>query len=50
MKKAGPFDIFNNISENVTLMQLMDSLGNVIHALSVVVRWIFYSNYENHCR
>ena len=29
------FDILNNISENVTLVQIMDSLGNVNHAISV---------------
>ena len=30
-KKTGTFDIPNNISEYVTLVQLMDSLGNVNH-------------------
>ena len=35
-----------NISANVTLVQLMDSLGNVNHAISVVSNWIFDSNYE----
>ena len=35
-----------NISENVTLVQLMDSLGNVNHAISVVGSLIFDSNYE----
>ena len=35
-----------NISANVTLVQLMDSLGNVNHAISVVGSWIFDSNYE----
>ena len=34
--KTGTFDILNNISEYVTLVQLMDSLGNVNHAVSVV--------------
>ena len=35
-----------NISANVTLVQLMDSLVNVNHAISVVGSWIFDSNYE----
>ena len=40
------FDILNDISEDVTLVQLMDSLGNMNHAISIVGHWIFYSNYE----
>ena len=35
-----------NISANATLVQLMDSLVNVNHAISVVGNWIFDSNYE----
>ena len=35
-----------NISGNVTLVQLVDSLGNVNHAISVVGSWIFDSKYE----
>ena len=31
---------------NVTLVQLMDSIGNVNHAISVVGYWIFDSKYE----
>ena len=38
------FGILNDISENVTLVQLMDPLGNVNHAISIVGNWIFYSN------
>ena len=34
----------NSISEYVTLVQLMDSVGNVNHAVSVVGKWIFDSN------
>ena len=37
-----------NISENVTLVQLMDSLVNVNCDISVVGNWIFESNYEKH--
>ena len=40
------FDILNNISENVTLIQLMDSLGNVNHAISILGHWISDSNYK----
>ena len=45
-RQKGEYDILKNISANVTLVQLMDSLGNVNHAISVVVSWIFDSNYE----
>ena len=38
--------IINNISENITLVQLMDSIGNVNHDISIVGHWIFDSNYE----
>ena len=42
----GAYTIWEDISANVTLVQLMDSLGNVNHAISVVGNWIFDSNYE----
>ena len=45
-KKMGEYKILEDIGENVTLVQLMDSLGNVNHAISVVGSWIFESNYE----
>ena len=45
-KKMGDYEILENISANVTLVQLMDSLGNVNHSISVVGSWIFDSNYE----
>ena len=35
-----------DISENVTLVQLMDSFGNVNHVISLVGNWIFDSNYQ----
>ena len=35
-----------DISKHVTLFQLMDSLGNLNHAISVFGNWIFESNYE----
>ena len=40
------FDIRNEISENVTLVQLIDSLGNVNHSISIVGHWIFDSTYK----
>ena len=45
-KKMGYYDILKNISEHVTLVQLIDSLVNVYHAISVVGYWIFDSHYE----
>ena len=45
-KPRGYFDILNDISEHVTLVQLMDSLGNVNHDTSVVGYWVFDSNNE----
>ena len=45
-KKNDAFDILNDISENVTLVQLMDTLGNVNNSISIVGRCIFYYNHE----
>ena len=45
-KQTGSYGVLKDISENITLVQLMDSLGNVNRAISVVVYWIFYSNYK----
>ena len=45
-KKMGDYKNLEDISANVTLVQLMDSLGSVNHAISVVGSWIFDSNYE----
>ena len=42
----GFYDILTDISEHDKLIQLMDSLGNVNHAISVFGYWIFDSNYE----
>ena len=44
-KKIGDYKILEDISANVTLVQLMDSLRNVNHAISVVGSLIFHSNY-----
>ena len=35
-QKKGSYDILTNINEHVTLVQLMDSLGNLNHAISIV--------------
>ena len=40
------YKILEEISENVTLFQLMYSLENLNHAISVVGNCIFDSNYE----
>ena len=45
-RKYDAFDILNKISESVTLVQLMDSLGNLNHAIIIVEDWIFDSNYK----
>ena len=45
-KKNDAFDILHVMSEDVNFVQLMDSLGNVNHAISIVGYWIFDSNYE----
>ena len=45
-KQKGYFNIFIYISENFTLVQLIDSLGNLNHDISVVGYCIFDSNYE----
>ena len=45
-KNKGDFHILNNISENVNLVQLMETLRNFNRAISIVGCWIFESNYE----
>ena len=45
-KKKGSYDIMTYISEHFTLVQLMDYLGNVNHAISVVGYCICDSNYK----
>ena len=42
----GYFKILTDISEHVTLVNLMDYLGNANHAIIVVGYQIFDSNYE----
>ena len=43
-KQMGSYKFLEDISENVTLVQLMDSLENVNCVISVVGYWIFDSN------
>ena len=45
-KKNYDFGILNNIGGDLTLLQLMASLVNVNHDISIVGYWIFYSNYK----
>ena len=40
------YDTMTDISEYVTLVKLMDYLGNANHDIIVVGYWIFDSNYE----
>ena len=44
--KMVEYKILKDISANVTLVQLMYSLGNVNHDISVFGNWIFDLNYE----
>ena len=45
-KKNDDCDILNDIIESVTLVQLMDLLGNVNHYIIIVGYWIFDSKYK----
>ena len=45
-KQKGYYDSLKDINENVNLVQLMDLLRNVNHAISVVGYWILDSNYK----
>ena len=45
-KVKGIFGILNYISENVTLVHLMDTFGNVNHAVSIFGYWMFENNYK----
>ena len=46
MGKNDQFDILREIHENFTLVQLMESVGNVNYALSVVGYFISDFNYK----
>ena len=40
----GPFDIFNDTSDYVTLVQIIDNVSYVNHAVSITGYLIYYSN------
>ena len=42
------FGMFNYISDFVTLVQLMDRVGNVYNTVSLLVHFIFDSNYNRY--
>ena len=44
--KKGDSDILDEISENVTLVQLMETLVNLNHSISIVGYCMFESRYE----
>ena len=48
MKKRSEFDVLNDISEHVTLVQLMETIRNVNHSVSMDRSWIYDYNNENH--
>ena len=37
--------MFNDISDHVALVQLMDNSGNMNHAVSITGHRMYYSNY-----
>ena len=45
-KSKGALEILNTISEHVTLVQFMDTVGNVNNAVSISGNWILDSNDE----
>ena len=45
-KKKVTSDIFNDTSEHVALVQLMDTAGDINHAVINYVCWIYDSNCE----
>ena len=45
-REIDSFDILNDITENITVVQLMDSLVNLNHDIIIVGHWIFDSNYK----
>ena len=47
-KISGSFDILNDISKYVILVQFLESIGNVSHALTIYVNMILYSNHKKH--
>ena len=44
--KTGEFYIFDEISDHVTLVQLIDTDSNTNNAVSITGPWIYDSNYK----
>ena len=44
-KRSKKFEIINDISEYINLVQLLDTVGNFIHSVSISGNRIFDSNY-----
>ena len=42
----GLFDIFNDISDHVTSIQLRDTASNVNHDVSTTLFWMYDSNFK----
>ena len=43
-KKRVKFEIFNDISENVILVQLMENVGYVDQGVIITACWVYYLN------
>ena len=43
-KEPGEFDIFNEISDHVMVVQLIDNAGKANHVVSIIGCWIYDSN------
>ena len=46
-KKQDCFVILSDNSETVSLVQIMDTVGNANHVVSIVCYWVFASRYKN---
>ena len=44
--KRVEFDILNHISDYVTFVKLVNTAGNVNHAVSIYTFWVYNSNYK----
>ena len=44
--KIGEFYILNDVSDHVTLFQLIDTSSNVAHDVSIIGCWIYDYNYK----
>ena len=43
-KKTGEFDVLNDISDHVTLVQLIKTAGNVKNSVIIIRCWIYDTN------